>query len=91
MAKILFFGYGANKDVNRLKEILGKYPEGGQGAILENYNLAVQNLSQIPPLAQQILKRVWGNNFQAYTICRGNGFVEGRVWLIEEEDLEKIK
>ena len=50
MAKILFFGYGANKDVNRLKEILGKYPEDGQGAILENYNLAVQNLSQIPPL-----------------------------------------
>jgi len=91
MAKILFFGYGANKDTNRLKEILGKYPEGGQGAVLESYNLAIQNLNQIPPTARQILKKIWGDNFHAYTIRKGNGFVEGRVWLIEEEDLEKIK
>ncbi|MCX6730734.1 MAG: gamma-glutamylcyclotransferase [Candidatus Roizmanbacteria bacterium] len=91
MGKILFFGYGANKDPHRLKEILGKYPEGGQGAVLENYSLAVQTLKQIPTSAQHILKKVWGENFQAYTIRKGNGFVEGRIWLIEEEDLEKIK
>jgi len=91
MAKIFFFGYGANKDARRLEEILGKPPEGGQGAILENFSLAIQNLSQIPPSARQILKKIWGDDFQAYTICKGTGFVEGKIWLIEEEDVKKIE
>lgn len=30
MAKVIFFGYGANKDYYRLREILGKDLKGGR-------------------------------------------------------------
>jgi hypothetical protein len=91
MAKIFFFGYGAYADYYRLKNIIGKGPEGGEGALLEGFNLAVQNLKNIPEGPKKILEKVWGNNFRAYSIIRGNGIVNGKVWLIDEEDLEKIK
>jgi len=91
MAKVFFFGYGAYKDYYRLAEIIGKNPEGGEGALLEGFDLGVQNIDNIPKEPREILLKVWGNNFQAYTMKRGTGFIQGRVWLLDEEDLEKIK
>lgn len=91
MGKIFFFGYGANRDLYRLKEILGNTPEGGQGAFIEGFNLAVQNLDQIPPETREILRRVWGDEFHAYTLQKGDGFVEGRIWILDERDLEKLQ
>lgn len=91
MTEIIFFGYGALKDPYIIKEILGKEPKGGEGVVLNGFNLAIQALSQIPEKPREILKKVWGENFRAYTIVEGQGIVEGRNWLIDEEDLEKIK
>jgi len=91
MAKIAFFGYGANKDYYRLKEILGKDLKEGEGATIEGFNLAVQSLKNIPEEPRNILRKVWGDSFQAYTIRKGRGIVAGKVWMLEEEDLERIK
>lgn len=91
MAKVFFFGYGAYKDYFRLKEIIGKSPEGGEGALLEGFDLGVQSIDNIPKEPKEILSKVWGNNFQAYTMKRGSGYIQGRIWLLDEEDLEKIK
>ncbi|MFA6017044.1 MAG: hypothetical protein WC744_03080 [Patescibacteria group bacterium] len=91
MAKVFFFGYGAYKDNYRLAEIIGKPPEGGEGALLEGYDLGVQNINNIPKEPKEILAKVWGNNFQAYTMKKGSGYIQGRIWLLDEEDLQKIK
>lgn len=91
MAEIVFFGYGANKDIYRLTEILGKEPEGGDGALLSGFNLATQDLEQIPEKPKNLLEKIWGEKFQAYTLTRGQGFVQGRIWKLSADDLEKIK
>lgn len=91
MAEIIYFGYGANKDYFKLREILGKEPKGGEGAVLQGFNLAIQTLNDIPDQAKNILNKVWGDNFQSYTIKPGTGMIEGRVWILDQEDLEKLK
>jgi len=92
MEKIIeFFGYGANADIHTITNIIGHEPKGGEGAVLQGYGLAIQTLSNIPEKERNILKKVWGENFQAYTLITGPGFVKGRRWFITEEDLEKIQ
>jgi len=91
MAKVIFFGYGANKDYYRLREILGKDLKGGESAMLEGFSLATQSLKNISEPPRRILNKVWGDSFHAYTIKRGSGIVAGKAWVLEEEDLEKIK
>lgn len=91
MSEIIFFGYGALKDPYLLKEVIGKEPRGGEGVVLSGYNLAIQELDQIPEQPRKILEKVWGKNFRSYTLVKGQGMVEGRNWIIDEEDLEKIK
>lgn len=90
MDKKLFFGYGANRNRSKIRQIIGKDPGDGVGAILEGYTLHLQNLDQIPEPAQSDLKNIFGN-FKAYTIRPGKGFVAGIVWSFTDEELEKIK
>lgn len=90
MDKKLFFGYGANRNRSRIRQVIGKDPGDGVGAILEGYTLHVQNLDQIPEPAQSDLKEIFGN-YKAYTIRKGKGFVAGIVWSVTEEEFEKIK
>lgn len=86
-----FFGYGANRNGNRLREILNKGPLEGSGAIAEGFDLGIQTLNQIPEDVQKILRRVWGNSFRAYTLVPGKGIVSGAVWTLDEEDFRVIK
>jgi len=91
MAKTFFFGYGSYRDKKKIAEIIGKDPEGGEPAVLEGYLLAVQTLDQIPGSARAVLQKVWGDQFRAYTIRKSPGIVVGTVWIIDQEDLNKIK
>ena len=91
MAKVYFFGYGANRSRKRIKEILGKEPDGGYGAVINGYTLSYQVLDQVPENPRRILDKVWGENFKGYTLSQGGGKVAGVIWEIEEEDLKKIK
>lgn len=59
--------------------------------MLEGFSLATQSLKNIPEPPRRILNKVWGDSFHAYTIKRGSGIVAGKAWVLEEEDLEKIK
>lgn len=88
---VYFFGYGANRDYYKLKEILGKEPKGGKGAILEGFDLAYQTLDQIPEVPRSFLQKVWGDIFRSYTLKKGTGCVSGVVWELEPEDVEKLK
>lgn len=91
MKNIFYFGYGANRSKERIKEILGKEPEVGYGAILKDYFLGYQTLLEIPPHPKKILETVWGKNFRSYTIKKGSGLVVGTVWELTASDLEILK
>lgn len=91
MQKVYFFGYGANRNREKIYQITGKYPSLEFGAILEGYQLCVQNLDLITEKPRKILTELYGERFKAYTIKKGNGIVSGMIWEITPEDLEKIK
>jgi hypothetical protein len=86
-----FFGYGVYRDKQRLADIIGKQPKGGYGALLSDFVLTVQKLSLIPEKARKIIQQVWGDNFKAYTLKKGQGLVAGVVWELDDKDIEKIK
>ncbi|EKD86927.1 MAG: hypothetical protein ACD_37C00099G0004 [uncultured bacterium] len=90
MSKLLFFGYGANRSSNKISQIIGALPSG-QGAIIEGYRLAYQSLDQIPEPAKTVLLKIWGNQFNSYTLKKGEGMVNGVLWEISEDDFQKIK
>jgi hypothetical protein len=91
MDYISYFGYGANADPNRIKEIIGHIPEKKNGGIISNFRLCVQTLNQIPEPAKNILESVWGKKFLAYTISPGNGLVVGALWQLSASDFSKLK
>lgn len=99
MDKILFFGYGANRDKKRIEDILkasgleGKdlTVEGGYGARVDGMLLAIQNLAQIPEEVQKPLSEVWGTNFRAYTLKPGDGQVAGVLWGFNDKQYEALK
>lgn len=91
MKLVYYFGYGAYRDPQKMRESIGKQPKGGYGAIAENYNLCLQTLAEIPKEAAAIMEQVWGKNFQSYTIRKGSGIVAGTVWELVENDFTTMK
>lgn len=91
MDSVLFFGYGANRQREKITQVIGKDPGTEIGAILEGYQLAYQSVDQVPQPAQDLLVKLYGNEFKAFTLKEGNGIVQGCVWTISKEDFEKIK
>ena len=91
MKRILFFGYGANRDGNKIAQITGEDLRESVGAVLEGYKLAYQTLDQVPQPARDVLKDTWGNTFRAYTLRKGEGVTQGVIWPVSEEGLKKIE
>ena len=99
MDKILFFGYGANRDKKRLGDILRVSGlsgddlklEGGFGARVDGMVLAIQTFQQIPQTLRDRLIKVWGGSFRAYTLKPGNGQVAGILWGLNEKQFEALK
>lgn len=99
MAKILFFGYGANRDRKRIEIIfrLAGFTgddlklEGGFGARADGYVLEIQNLQQIPKDSRGSLLKVWGGNFRCYTIKPGTGQVAGVLWGLNAKQFKALK
>lgn len=87
MGKILFFGYGAYRSRNKVLRVLGKEPVGGRGAILEGYELAIEPLELVPDGPRKILEQVWGKSFRSYTLKKGKGLVAGRIWELDDDDM----
>lgn len=88
---IYYFGYGANRERARIREVLGKEPQGGYGAVLEGFDLGYQILDQIPQKPQEVLRNAWGDRFKCYTLRRGKGLAVGVIWEMDQADLEIMK
>ncbi len=102
--KVLYFGYGANRDARMIAAILGKPAEQlvGRPAVLQDYQLGVQTLEQIPDTVmpnapepkspRQILRNVWGEGFESYVIEYHPGCkVSGTVWELTPEERERVR
>ncbi len=88
---VYYFGYGILKNQDVVKEIIGTIPKGGYGGILEGFDLGYQNLDQIPEPSKKILFGLYGFNFKAYTIRKGNGYISGIIWELNQKEFNFIK
>jgi hypothetical protein len=88
---IYYFGYGAGRDKKRMAAIIRHQPEGGLGAILNNYRLYIQKLDDIPEIPQKILSDIWGSEFRAYTVRKSQGRVAGVIWKLSALDIKRVK
>src|SRR6185369_880419 len=79
---IYFFGYGADKDADMMKAIVGRVPKG-EKATISGFELCVQTLADLPFKAQQIVKNSWDHSFRSYALRASknmNSTVEGMMW-----------
>ncbi|MDQ5943649.1 MAG: Gamma-glutamylcyclotransferase [Patescibacteria group bacterium] len=102
--KVLYFGYGANRDARMIAAITGKSAEEliGHPAVLQDYQLGIQGLEQIPDTIlpgsfakvspREILRRGWGDNFESYVVeYRPGKKVTGTIWELSPEDRERVR
>ncbi len=82
----LFFGFGADSESEMIEAIIGRKPDIVGAATLENYQLCVQSLEDIPTSGdnpREILRKAWGDDFVSYTIRQHKGVsVHGTLFRI---------
>jgi hypothetical protein len=103
---VLYFGFGANRDVRMMSAILGKPKSELKAiaqAILEGYELVVQTLEDIPdtispeaPIKRSprsILEESWDDSFRSYAIRRSSfgHRVSGTIWEITPFERERVR
>lgn len=104
MKKVLYFGYGANRDPRILSVVLGRKESDfiGTPAIIKGYKLVVQKLNDIPDTIiptspvkispRELLEQSWDDKFNSYIIKQdAKSAVSGILWEITEEERERIK
>ena len=102
-SKILYFGYGANSQIEMMEAITGNKNLVGQPGVLRGFKLCVQRMSQIPdsispnspePVSpKRIIKANWPDSFETYIIKSGNESdeVEGTVWELTPLEREFVR
>ena len=89
---ILFFGYGANRDQDMIKAILGRKPHG-EPATLSGFELCIQTWNEMNSPTQNILKNSWGKTFKSYVIrpaISAATSVRGMIWHITSKERKLI-
>jgi hypothetical protein len=103
--RLLYFGYGVNRDPKFLSTLLGVGVSdlSGQPATLQDYKLAVQRLDQVPdsisdkaPIQispRTILERNWKlGEFASYCVIPSRASqVSGVIWSLTPEQRERIR
>lgn len=87
-----FFGYGADRDPEMMKAIIGRVPKG-YPAVLEGFELCVQTWDEIPKEAKKILSPPWDHNFSSYILrptLKPFKKVRGIIWLITPHERKLI-
>lgn len=102
--RVLYFGFGANREVAVLAEVLGKSPDEmvGSPASLKGYELVIQSIPNIPSKIVEkapvkispraMMSRVWGDGFQSYSIRRqDDSSVSGTIWVVTTDESKRIE
>lgn len=87
----LYFGFGANKDIDMIRAVTGR-GAFSIPATVDGFALCIEKFENITKKAQQILTRHWDESFQSYGIVRRpKSAVSGRLWLLTNAQREAIK
>ncbi len=91
--KILYFGFGANRDPRMMVAITGNENLVGRPGVLIGYKLCVQRLDQIPdPARTKIRASGWLDTFESYTIREAlEGEVHGIIWELTPQERELVR
>lgn len=100
--KILYFGYGANRDPKMMEWITGNKNLVGTQGVLKGYRLCVQRLDQVPDSVfstapvnvspKEILEESWKEDFETYIIKPdANSEVAGTIWELSSQDRELVR
>lgn len=100
---VSYFGYGPTRDKEIISVITANKGVAGQHAILQGYNLCIQELchvpdsvlstSPIPMSPMKILETAWQANFKSYNLVKGkkDSKVAGMVWKLTPKEWDLIK
>lgn len=102
MDSVLYFAYGANSDPRMMEAITGNVNLVGEPAILNDWELGVQRLNQIPdtvfptapvPISPRAeIAKHWGEDFETYVIRPAQGKkVHGTLWKLIPEQRELVR
>lgn len=102
--KVLYFGYGANREPRMMAAITGNSDLVGHSAILEGFTLCVQKFDQVPNVVsptspapvspKQILKDAGWNpdTFESYIIKPDEkGRILGMIWELTSQERELVR
>lgn len=100
--KVLYFGYGANSQIEMMEAITGNKNLKGISASLSGAALYVQRLDQSPnqvfptspvPISPQaLLRESWDDSFTTYMIKPKEWcFVKGTVWELTPQERELVR
>lgn len=95
--KVLYFGYGANRDTRMMAAITGNDKLEGKPGVLKEFKLCIQRLDQVPddisptapvPISpRKILENNWPSDFTSYIIKEDpQSEVHGTIWELTEEE-----
>ncbi|MEK6963733.1 MAG: gamma-glutamylcyclotransferase family protein [Nanoarchaeota archaeon] len=84
---VRYFGYGANKNPEMMEAMVGCVPMGVP-AVLEDFELCIQEWFQIPAAVRDILFRCgWDPSFKTYCARSAKGKqVNGTLWILTPEE-----
>ena len=99
--KVLYFGYGANRDARMMKAITGADLKG-KPAVLRDFKLVVQKLDQLPdtilstapaPVSPRAAVAAnWLESFESYNIKENpDGKVTGTLWELTPQERELVR
>src|SRR3990172_8250986 len=102
MDTVLYFAYGANRDIRMMQAITGSGELKGRPATLKGYSFYVQRLDQIldtiaenspaPISPRDLLKESWPDTFTSYIIKEDpEGEVSGTVWELSPLQRELVR
>jgi len=90
---IQYFGYGANRDPEMMKAIVGRVPQG-TFATVSDFELCIQDWPCLLPKVQEMLTPSWDTNFKSYVLRASTNAstrkVRGMVWNITKEERHMI-
>lgn len=87
---LIYFGYGQNSSPEMMAAITGRNKDDlvSWETVIDGYELCIQEIQQVPPLSQGILRKSWGDmadSFRSYVIRpKEGGKVKGRAYFLTE-------
>ncbi len=86
--EVQYFGYGANRDPEMIKAIIGRLPIG-YPAKFYGFELCVQTWKEMPQNVRDILTSSWDPSFRTYCARATNNsslYIKGTVWELTREE-----